>query len=237
MVRTQRRAHRRGDRRRHARLPRQSLLRPPPRTPSSGSPTRWRLTCTPTAWTALAVTPGFLRSEAVLDSTGRSRRQTGGTPSREIRTSPSPRRPCFVGRAVAALAAESARLGEEQAGLYSSWELAREYRLHRSRRPAGRTGATSSCARCGRSSGGTRRPNDMDRFVVRSRPVPGRARRGGSRGGCAPARLARTGSGESKTGLGTERRTGARRTGYNFRLPDIAAGNGRRSWPGRAKEE
>ena len=41
--------------------------------------------------TAVAITPGLMRSEAVLDHCGVTRR-AGGTPSRRIRISPSPRR-------------------------------------------------------------------------------------------------------------------------------------------------
>jgi NAD(P)-dependent dehydrogenase (short-subunit alcohol dehydrogenase family) len=79
----------------------------------------------PRGVTALAVTPGFLRSEAVLDHFG----VTADTWREAIATdghfahSETPR---FVGRAIAALAADPGV--ERYAGLaLSSWELAREY--------------------------------------------------------------------------------------------------------------
>lgn len=79
---------------------------------------------------AVAVTPGFMRTEAVLDHFG----ATEATWRAVAETHAEARRfglgasesPCFVGRAVAALAADPAVL-ERSGGLYSSWGLAREY--------------------------------------------------------------------------------------------------------------
>ncbi len=75
--------------------------------------------------TAVALTPGFLRSEAVLEHFGVSEDdwEKGAQRDRHFGQSESPH---FVGRAVAALAAdpEVHRLSGEA---LSSWELAREY--------------------------------------------------------------------------------------------------------------
>jgi NAD(P)-dependent dehydrogenase (short-subunit alcohol dehydrogenase family) len=75
--------------------------------------------------TSVAVTPGFMRSEAVLDHFGVSEAnwRDGIAKDRHFAASETPR---FVGRAVAALArdAEAARWNGRA---LSSWELAREY--------------------------------------------------------------------------------------------------------------
>ena len=79
---------------------------------------------------AVAVTPGFMRTEVVLE-------QFGATEGnwREVAEKSSKARgmgfagsetPYFVGRAVAALAADPKVL-EKSGGLYSSWDLAEEY--------------------------------------------------------------------------------------------------------------
>lgn len=76
---------------------------------------------------AVAVTPGFLRSEAMLERLGVTEAswRDAGTIDRNFLASESP---LFVGRAVAALAADPdviARSGQ----LYGSWELGRTYGL------------------------------------------------------------------------------------------------------------
>jgi NAD(P)-dependent dehydrogenase (short-subunit alcohol dehydrogenase family) len=80
----------------------------------------------PHGCTALALTPGWMRSEMMLEHYGVSeenwREATGGSPH-FVAISESPR---FVGRAVAALAADSA-VHERNGGSFSSGELAREY--------------------------------------------------------------------------------------------------------------
>ena len=81
----------------------------------------------PHGLTALAVTPGFLRSEAVLDGFGVSEAdwRDAGAEDPHFLASETPR---FVGRAVAALAADPhvhARTGE----VLTSWDLAEEYDL------------------------------------------------------------------------------------------------------------
>jgi NAD(P)-dependent dehydrogenase (short-subunit alcohol dehydrogenase family) len=75
--------------------------------------------------TALALTPGFLRSEAVLDHFGvrEENWRDGIARDRHFAASETPR---FVGRAVVALASDPdvARFSGQA---LSSWELAREY--------------------------------------------------------------------------------------------------------------
>ena len=77
--------------------------------------------------TAVAVTPGFLRSEAMLDHFGVTEKnwRDGGRKDPHFLASETP---LFVGRAIAALAADRSmfsRTGDTT----SSWELARRYRL------------------------------------------------------------------------------------------------------------
>ena len=96
--------------------------------------------------TAVSITPGFLRSEMMLDAFGvdeahwrdavdpdRGERGLPVAPP-DFALSESPR---FVGRAVAALAADPDRARWNQQSV-SSGELARGVRLHRSRRLAPR---------------------------------------------------------------------------------------------------
>jgi NAD(P)-dependent dehydrogenase (short-subunit alcohol dehydrogenase family) len=76
---------------------------------------------------AIAITPGFLRSESMLEAFGvtEANWRDGGKKDKNFLISESPR---FVGRAVAALATDPnllARSGQ----LFSSWEVAREYGL------------------------------------------------------------------------------------------------------------
>src|SRR5262245_28007585 len=76
---------------------------------------------------AIAITPGFLRSESMLENFGvtEANWREGGKADKNFLESESP---LFVGRAVAALAADSAVL-ERTGQLCSSWELARHYRF------------------------------------------------------------------------------------------------------------
>jgi len=76
---------------------------------------------------AIAITPGFLRSEAMLDHFGvtEANWRDAGKKDRNFLASESP---LFVGRAVAALA-QDARVLERTGQLCSSWELAREYQF------------------------------------------------------------------------------------------------------------
>jgi NAD(P)-dependent dehydrogenase (short-subunit alcohol dehydrogenase family) len=75
--------------------------------------------------TAVAITPGFLRSEAMLDHQGVTAHnwRDAGKKNPNFLESESP---LFVGRAVAALASDP-RAIERTGQLCSSWELAREY--------------------------------------------------------------------------------------------------------------
>jgi len=74
---------------------------------------------------AVAVTPGFLRSETMLERFGvtEANWQEGGKKDRNFLESESP---LFVGRAVAALA-QDPRILERTGQLFSSWELGREF--------------------------------------------------------------------------------------------------------------
>src|SRR5580698_10090874 len=76
---------------------------------------------------AVAVTPGFLGSETMLERFGVTEEtwREGGKKDRNFLESESP---LFVGRAVAALAGDPAIL-ERSGQLLSSWELGREYRF------------------------------------------------------------------------------------------------------------
>lgn len=75
--------------------------------------------------TSLAVTPGFLRSEAMLDLFGVSEAnwRDAAEKSADFISSETPH---FVGRAVAALAADP-NVGAKAGRVYSSWMLSREY--------------------------------------------------------------------------------------------------------------
>jgi NAD(P)-dependent dehydrogenase (short-subunit alcohol dehydrogenase family) len=75
--------------------------------------------------TALALTPGFLRSEAVLDHLGvtEANWQDGARVDPHFMASETP---CYVGRAVAALAADP-HVASKSGGVFSSWGLAHEY--------------------------------------------------------------------------------------------------------------
>ena len=79
---------------------------------------------------ALAVTPGFMRTEAILESFGVTeanwREAAENNPQAKSYGFIHSETPCFVGRAIAALAADPKVL-EKSGGLYSSWGLAREY--------------------------------------------------------------------------------------------------------------
>jgi len=76
---------------------------------------------------AVAVTPGFLRSETMLEGFGVTDEtwREGGKKDPNFLESESP---WFVGRAVVALAGDPAIL-ERSGQLFSSWELGREYRF------------------------------------------------------------------------------------------------------------
>ena len=75
--------------------------------------------------TAVAVTPGFLRSEAMLDHFGvtEANWQDGAQIDPHFIASETP---FFVGRAVAALAADP-NVATKTGGVYASWTLSDEY--------------------------------------------------------------------------------------------------------------
>jgi len=77
--------------------------------------------------TALAVTPGFLRSEAMLDHFGvaEANWRDGGARDPHFLASETPR---YLGRAVAALAADP-RVHDRSGQVLTSWDLAEEYDL------------------------------------------------------------------------------------------------------------
>ncbi|HZB47446.1 MAG TPA: SDR family NAD(P)-dependent oxidoreductase [Pyrinomonadaceae bacterium] len=79
---------------------------------------------------AVAVTPGFMRTEAIMEQFGATEENW-----REVAETNKQARgygfagsetPCFVGRAVAALAADP-ELARKSGGVYSSWGLSEEY--------------------------------------------------------------------------------------------------------------
>jgi NAD(P)-dependent dehydrogenase (short-subunit alcohol dehydrogenase family) len=76
---------------------------------------------------AVAITPGFLRSETMLERFNVTEEtwREGGKKDQNFLESESP---WFVGRAVVALAGDPAIL-ERSGQLFSSWELGREYRF------------------------------------------------------------------------------------------------------------
>jgi NAD(P)-dependent dehydrogenase (short-subunit alcohol dehydrogenase family) len=78
-----------------------------------------------TGVTALAVTPGFLRSEAMLDRFGVTEANWRDAASKAKGFEAS-ETPCFVGRAVAALAADP-NVAVRAGRVYASWTLSREY--------------------------------------------------------------------------------------------------------------
>jgi len=78
--------------------------------------------------TALAVTPGFLRSEWMLDHFGvtEANWREAATKASEFIASETP---LFVGRCVAALAADS-NVAQKNGRVFASWDLAEEYGIN-----------------------------------------------------------------------------------------------------------
>jgi NAD(P)-dependent dehydrogenase (short-subunit alcohol dehydrogenase family) len=88
-------------------------------------PLQWATELAPHGITVLAITPGFLRSESMLEHFGvteDSWREAGTTDPNFLMSES----PLFVGRAIAALAADP-NVRQRTGALLSSWELAREY--------------------------------------------------------------------------------------------------------------
>jgi NAD(P)-dependent dehydrogenase (short-subunit alcohol dehydrogenase family) len=90
-------------------------------------PLFWGAELSPYGITVLAVTPGFLRSEGMLEHFGVTEEnwRDGGKKDSNFLESESP---LFVGRAIAALAADP-DVRSRNGMLLSSWQLAREYGL------------------------------------------------------------------------------------------------------------
>ena len=116
--------------------------------------------------TALAITPGFLRSEHVLDHFGVTEANWRDAVEKDAYFAES-ETPCYVGRAVAALAADP-HVKEKSGRLFSSWGLAKEYAFTDidGRRPDwGSFFLRKVRAILGKETP----PDDLDRFVIRSR--------------------------------------------------------------------
>ena len=90
-------------------------------------PLMWAAELAPHGITVLAVTPGFLRSESMLQHLGvtEDNWRDAGKNDPNFLASESP---LFVGRAVAALAADP-KVQDRTGMLYGSWDLGREYGL------------------------------------------------------------------------------------------------------------
>jgi NAD(P)-dependent dehydrogenase (short-subunit alcohol dehydrogenase family) len=88
-------------------------------------PLLWAAELAPHGVAVVAITPGFLRSERMLDGFGVTEanwRDAGKKDSNFLESES----PLFVGRAVAALAADP-KVRDRTGMLFSSWELARDY--------------------------------------------------------------------------------------------------------------
>ena len=101
------------------------VLRPRKKLPRSGLDMRWRVISTKHNITALTVTPGFLRSEAMLDGFGVTEANWRDAIAEDSYFAES-ETPCYMGRGVAALAVDP-NIASKSGGLYSSGSLAREY--------------------------------------------------------------------------------------------------------------
>jgi NAD(P)-dependent dehydrogenase (short-subunit alcohol dehydrogenase family) len=90
-------------------------------------PLFWAAELKPHGIAIMSVTPGFLRSEAMLQGFGVTEEnwRDGGKKDRNFLVSESP---LYVGRAVAALAADP-HIMDRTGMLWSSWELAGDYRF------------------------------------------------------------------------------------------------------------
>ena len=90
-------------------------------------PLIWAAELAPHGIAVMSVTPGFLRSEAMLDHFGVTEetwRDAGRKDSNFLQSES----PLFVGRAIAALAADP-KVHDRTGMLYGSWELGRHYQL------------------------------------------------------------------------------------------------------------
>ena len=121
-------------------------------------PLFWAAELAPHGITVMAVTPGFLRSESMLQHFGAT--EENWREGEEGSKFPALRSPLFVGRAIAALAADPGV--RERTGMALRLVGARaRLRLHRLRRPSARLGA--------RPDRFLRPPADADRAVPHRR--------------------------------------------------------------------
>ena len=116
--------------------------------------------------TALAITPRFLRSEAVLDHFGVTETDWRAAIEKDEYFAES-ETPCYVGRAIAALAADP-NVAAKSGGLFSSWGLAKEYGFTDvdGRRP---DWGTFFLKKVREILERDTLPDEMDVFVIRSR--------------------------------------------------------------------
>ena len=101
-------------------------------------PLLWAAELAPHGVAVIAITPGFLRSESMLQHFGVTEdtwREAGKKDPNFLQSES----PLFVGRAIAALAADP-KVRDRTGMLFSSWELGARLRLHRLRWPASRLG-------------------------------------------------------------------------------------------------
>ena len=90
-------------------------------------PLFWAAELSPHRVAVVAVTPGFLRSESMLDHLGVTEenwREAGKKDSNFLQSES----PLFVGRAIAALAADP-KVTDRTGMLFGSWELGRDYKV------------------------------------------------------------------------------------------------------------
>ena len=115
--------------------------------------------------TALALTPGFLRSEHVLDSFGVSEANWRDAIDKDPYFAES-ETPCLVGRVVAALAADP-HVARKSGRLFATWTLSKEYGIDDvdGRRPDWGT----FFPRKVREIVDSGEPTEMNLFIVRSR--------------------------------------------------------------------
>ena len=116
--------------------------------------------------TALAITPGCLRSEAVLEHFGVTETNWRDAIAKDKYFAES-ETPCLVGRAIAALAADP-NVAAKSGGLFSSWGLAKEYGFTDldGRRPDWGSFFARQVQHILAQDGP---PDEMDLFAVRSR--------------------------------------------------------------------
>src|SRR5688572_27516238 len=97
------------------------------KTAQKSLPVIWAAELAPHGIAVLAITPGFLRSESMLEHFGvtESNWREAGKKDPNFLQSESP---LFVGRAIAAVAADP-KVQDRTGMLFSSWELGRDYRV------------------------------------------------------------------------------------------------------------